>query len=72
MAPPLGIVFVLEPILSHLSFIYGSIIFQKANLNEARVVRKLLKVYKIASSQQVNMAKTNVMFGKGASITREE
>ena len=50
------------PCLSHLFFADGSLIFCKATIGECDALQRILKVYKEASGQQLNRAKTSLYF----------
>ncbi|XP_027062993.2 uncharacterized protein [Coffea arabica] len=52
------------PVLTHLFFADDSIIFCKANKNEAVEIMKVLKTYEKASGQLVNLDKSAVFFSK--------
>ncbi|XP_071905812.1 uncharacterized protein [Coffea arabica] len=54
----------LGPVLTHLFFADDSIIFCKANKNEAVEIMKVLKTYENASGQLVNLDKSAVFFSK--------
>ncbi|XP_027152248.1 uncharacterized protein LOC113752330 [Coffea eugenioides] len=54
----------LGPVLTHLFFADDSIIFCKANKNEAVEIMKVLKTYENASGQLVNLDKSAVFFTK--------
>ncbi|XP_027172745.1 uncharacterized protein LOC113772350 [Coffea eugenioides] len=52
------------PLLTHLFFADDSLIFCKANKQEADEIMKVLKVYEIASGQLINLDKSAVFFSK--------
>ncbi|KAK9689126.1 hypothetical protein RND81_09G036900 [Saponaria officinalis] len=58
-----------SPMVSHLFFADDSIIFVKANWDEARAVMAILDVYEQASGQMLNLDKTTVSFSKGVHET---
>ncbi|XP_074314848.1 uncharacterized protein LOC141651019 [Silene latifolia] len=60
------------PVISHLFFADDSIIFVKANENQARVVMDVLSKYERASGQLVSKEKTTVSFSKGTVEWRRE
>ncbi|XP_074266286.1 uncharacterized protein LOC141588759 [Silene latifolia] len=60
------------PIISHLFFADDSIIFVKADENQARVVLNILAQYEVASGQLVSKEKTTVCFSKGTTTRRKE
>ncbi|XP_074314561.1 uncharacterized protein LOC141649780 [Silene latifolia] len=60
------------PVVSHLFFADDSIIFVKANENQARVVMDVLSKYERASGQLVSKKKTMVSFSKGTVEWRRE
>ena len=55
----------LAPLVSHLLFMDDSLIFCKANIEQATVVKTLLNCYERASGQKVNCDKSNSYFTKG-------
>ncbi|XP_075653885.1 uncharacterized protein LOC142624235 [Castanea sativa] len=57
------------PLLSHLFFANDSIIFCKASIKECDSLQRVLKVYELASRQQLNRAKTSLYFS--SNIARE-
>ncbi|XP_074278012.1 uncharacterized protein LOC141601617 [Silene latifolia] len=58
------------PIISHLFFADDSILFVKANEEEASRVLEVLRRYEGASGQLVSLEKTTVSFSKGVSTER--
>ena len=50
------------PSISHLFFTDDSIIFYKASMGECKALQRILKVYELASGQQLNRAKTSLFF----------
>lgn len=50
------------PSISHLFFADDSIIFYKASMEECDALQRILKVYELASRQQLNSAKTFLFF----------
>jgi len=52
------------PIISHLLFAGDTIIFSKADDEQAKVVKNILDTYEATSSQHINFDKTHVMFSK--------
>nr|XP_027109160.1 uncharacterized protein LOC113729030 [Coffea arabica] len=52
------------PLLTHLFFADDSLIFCKANKQEAAEIMKVLKVHEIASGQLINLDKSVVFFSK--------
>ncbi|XP_024044748.1 uncharacterized protein LOC112100221 [Citrus clementina] len=50
------------PSISHLFFADDYLLFFKANLNEARIIKGLLAIYGAASGQQVNYKKSAISF----------
>lgn len=54
------------PTISHLIFVDYSIIFYKVDLQENQTIHNLLELYKRASWQQVNRAKTSITFSINA------
>lgn len=55
------------PMVSHLLFADDSLLFFKANGENATEVRGVLQLYCRASGQQVNMDKSSIHFSKGCS-----
>ncbi|XP_074304741.1 uncharacterized protein LOC141639533 [Silene latifolia] len=60
------------PIICHLFFADDSIIFVKANENQAREVLNILTSYEEASGQLVSKEKTTVSFSRGTRTRRKE
>jgi len=60
-----AIQFVRVPPISLLLFCGDSIVFCNANRKEDECVRSILKDDELASGQKINLAKFNVLFGKG-------
>lgn len=58
------------PIVSHLFFPDYSVIFVRANVEEAGRVKDVLGVYERASGQMVSFEKTKVSFSKGVGVAR--
>ncbi|XP_074265286.1 uncharacterized protein LOC141587712 [Silene latifolia] len=58
------------PFISRLLFADNSIFFAKATLEEADVINSILRRYKEASGQLVNLDKTTVSFSKGVPLHR--
>uniref|UniRef100_A0A803PIM4 Reverse transcriptase zinc-binding domain-containing protein n=1 Tax=Cannabis sativa TaxID=3483 RepID=A0A803PIM4_CANSA len=56
------------PRLSHMLFADDSYVYCKANDNEASNVLQLLRVYEMASGQQVNYAKSSIFLSKNMSV----
>ncbi|XP_071933651.1 uncharacterized protein [Coffea arabica] len=52
------------PSLSHLFFVDDSLIFCKANVDEASQIMRILEVYKQASGQLVNVEKSSLFFSR--------
>ncbi|KAH9727416.1 reverse transcriptase domain-containing protein [Citrus sinensis] len=50
------------PSISHIFFADDCLLFFKANLNEARIIKRLLAIYGAASGQQVNYKKSAISF----------
>ena len=50
------------PSISHIFFADDCLLFFKANLNEARIIKSLLAIYSAASGQQVNYKKSAISF----------
>ena len=55
------------PKLSHLFFANDSLIFCKASTKECSELQKILQVYEDASVQQLNRAKTSLLFSSNTS-----
>ena len=55
------------PKLSHLFFANDSLIFCKASTKECSELQKILQVYKDALGQQLNRAKTSLLFSSNTS-----
>ncbi|XP_050222666.1 uncharacterized protein LOC126672755 [Mercurialis annua] len=51
------------PAINHLFFADDCYLFFRASLEEARVVKAVLKSYEGLSGQKINLQKTNIMFG---------
>ena len=60
------------PALSHLFFADDTLIFCRANKEEAGEVMQILKQYGEASGQIVNMEKSSVFFGKNTDEDRRD
>ena len=58
---------VLQSVLSHLFFANDSLIFCKASTKECSELQKILQVYEDASVQQLNRAKTSLLFSSNTS-----
>ena len=58
--------------MSHFLFADDSVIFCKATLEQALVIRDILTRYERASGQNGNFNKTNVMFSKGIPRAQRE
>lgn len=52
------------PGITHLFFADDSLLFSKAKPEEAKEIRRILKVYKKASGQEINMEKSTIFFSK--------
>lgn len=61
------------PTVSHLLFADNSPLFFRANRESAQEVKEVLRMYCMASGQQLNMDKSSIHFAKGCrQILREE
>lgn len=60
------------PLLSHLFFSDDSIIFCKASIKECDSLPRVLKVYELASEQQLNSAKTPLYFSSNTTKEVQE
>ena len=60
------------PILSHLFFANDSIIFCKAFIENCDSLQRVLNVYELASSQQLNRAKTSLFFNSNTAHEVQE
>ena len=58
--------------LSHLFFADDSLIFCKASIEECESLQRILKVYKDASRQQLNRAKTSLYFSSNTATDIQE
>ena len=55
------------PIITHIFFADDSLIFCKANMQQATEIMKVLKTYEVASGQMINFDKSAVFFSKNMS-----
>ena len=53
------------PIINHLLFTDDSLLFGKASVAECLTIQSILSNYEAASGQQVNLAKSSIVFSKG-------
>jgi len=61
------------PVVSHLLFADDSLLFFRANAENAQEINDVMNIYCRASGQQINMDKSSIHFAKGVSNrTREE
>ena len=60
------------PLLSHLFFADDSIIFCKASIEDCDALQRVLKVYELASRQQLNRAKTSLYFSSNTAREVQE
>ncbi|XP_027158016.1 uncharacterized protein LOC113759637 [Coffea eugenioides] len=60
------------PSLSHLFFVDDSLIFCKANVDEASQIMRILEVYKQASGQLVNVEKSSLFFSRNVGSRMKE
>ena len=51
--------------ISHLLFANDSLVFCRVSVNEAKRVKHILHLYELKSGQQVNFAKSSIIFSKG-------
>nr|XP_027065280.1 uncharacterized protein LOC113691366 [Coffea arabica] len=52
------------PSITHLLFADDSVIFCKANLDQANELRRVLKVYGMGLGQEINLEKSSILFSK--------
>jgi alpha/beta superfamily hydrolase len=57
------------PVVGHLLFADDSLLFFRADRENAEEIKEVLEIYCRASSQQVNMDKSSIHFAKGCSQT---
>nr|XP_027122320.1 uncharacterized protein LOC113739290 [Coffea arabica] len=60
------------PIITHIFFVDNSLIFCKANVQQAKEIMKILKMYEEASGQLINLDKSTVFFSKNMSLEQKE
>nr|XP_027124351.1 uncharacterized protein LOC113741063 [Coffea arabica] len=60
------------PIITHLFFADDSLIFCKANKQQAKEVMKILKTYEEASGQLINLEKSSVFFSKNMAMEQRQ
>ncbi|XP_027150198.1 uncharacterized protein LOC113750422 [Coffea eugenioides] len=60
------------PILTHLFFADDSLIFCKANVQQANEIMKILKKYEEASGQLINLEKSSVFFSKNMPMEQKQ
>ncbi|XP_024164412.1 uncharacterized protein LOC112171461 [Rosa chinensis] len=52
------------PVIHHLLFANDSLLFGKATLSECQHIQSVLNAYELASGQQINFAKSSIVFSK--------
>ncbi|XP_062014050.1 uncharacterized protein LOC133730487 [Rosa rugosa] len=52
------------PVIHHLLFADDSLLFGKATLSECQHIQSVLNAYELASGQQINFAKSSIVFSK--------
>ncbi|PRQ21155.1 putative RNA-directed DNA polymerase [Rosa chinensis] len=52
------------PVIHHLLFADDSLVFGKATLSECQHIQSVLNAYELASGQQINFAKSSIVFSK--------
>ncbi|XP_071920756.1 uncharacterized protein [Coffea arabica] len=60
------------PSITHLFFADDSLIFCKANSQEAKELKRILEVYEQESGQMVNLDKSSVFFSKNVNLATKE
>jgi hypothetical protein len=57
----------LAPMVSHLLFADDSLLFFRANWENALVIKEVLQTYRQPSGQRINMEKSSILFANGGS-----
>ena len=60
------------PSITHLFFADNSLIFCKANSQEAKELKRILEMYEQESGQMVNLDKSSVFFSKNVNLATKE
>ena len=60
------------PRVSHLYFVDDSLVFGRAIVSEAMEIQRILKVYELSLSQQLNYTKTSLYFSLNTNDGIEE
>jgi hypothetical protein len=61
-----------EPVVSHLLFADDCFLFCRSTIVETNHLMKILKTYEEATSQEINMTKSEVFFSRNLSIAAQE